>query len=175
MEHTAELYNCILLGNTCIHTLCMGSFLTWNPPPPLSPHVFGNSSLASDPPSFKISNDSPWCNAWIFSATTPFLLVPDLFLVLLCKAILGYTTLASPADVLRGASRIPAPQTSAELKDKFLSHCSQITAGDLMQIIRDPVGAVEIKVLTGQTHTYKLCRVWYVTKDFCSWREYRRY
>ena len=62
-------------------------------------------------------------------------------------------------DVLRGLSCIPAPQTSAELKDKFLSHYSQISAGDHMQIIRDPIGAVEVKVLTSQTHTYKLCRV----------------
>ena len=28
-----------------------------------------------------------------------------------------------------------------------------------MQIIEDPIGAVEVKVLTSQTHTYKLCRV----------------
>ena len=28
-----------------------------------------------------------------------------------------------------------------------------------MQIIGDQIGAVEIKVLTTQTHTYKLCRV----------------
>ena len=83
-------------------------------------------------------------------------------------------SLASHADVLRGSSRVPAPRTSAELKDKFLSHCSQISAGDHMQIIGDPIGAVEVKVLTSQTHTHKLCRVWYVNKDFCSWREYRR-
>ena len=66
---------------------------------------------------------------------------------------------ASPADILRRASRVSSPQTSAELKDKFLSHCSQISAGDHMQIIGDPIGAVEVKVLTSQTHTYKLCRV----------------
>ena len=84
------------------------------------------------------------------------------------------SVLASRADDLRDSSRVPAPRTSAELKDKFLSHCSQISAGDHMQIIGDPIGAVEVKVLTSQTHTYKLCRVWYVTKDFCSWREYRR-
>ena len=35
-----------------------------------------------------------------------------------------------------------------------------------MQIVGDPIGAVEVKVLTGQTHTYKLGRVRYVTKDF---------
>ena len=47
--------------------------------------------------------------------------------------------LASHADVLRGSSRVPAPRTSAELKDKFLFHCSQISAGDHMQIIGDSV------------------------------------
>ena len=67
--------------------------------------------------------------------------------------------LASHVDVLRGSSCIPAPQTSAELKDKFLSHCSQISAEDHMQIIRDPIGAVKVKVLTSQTHTYNLCRM----------------
>ena len=36
-----------------------------------------------------------------------------------------------------------------------------------MQIIGDPIGAVEVKVLTSQTHTYKLGR-------FCSGRENRR-
>ena len=55
--------------------------------------------------------------------------------------------------------------------DKFLSHCSQILAGDHMQIIRNAIGAVELKVLTSQTHTYKFRIVWYVTKDFCSGRE----
>ena len=67
--------------------------------------------------------------------------------------------LASHADVLRASSRVPAPRTSAEPKDKFLSHCSQISAGDHMQIIGNPLGAVEVKVLTSQTHTYKLDRV----------------
>ena len=68
-------------------------------------------------------------------------------------------SIASPADILRRASRVPSPRTSAELKDKFLSHCSQISAGAHTQIIGDPIGAVEVKVLTSQTHTYKLCRV----------------
>ena len=67
--------------------------------------------------------------------------------------------IASHADFLRSSSRFPAPLTSAEPKDKFLSHCSQISTGDHMQIIGDPIGAVEVKVLTGQTHTYKLGRV----------------
>ena len=67
--------------------------------------------------------------------------------------------LASHADVLKGSSRVPAPRTSAELNEKFLSHCSQISTRDHMQIIRDPIGAVEVKVLTSQTHTYKLRRV----------------
>ena len=67
--------------------------------------------------------------------------------------------LASHADFLRGSSRVPAPRTSAEPKDKLLSHCLQISAGDHMQIIGEPIGAVEVKVLTSQTHTYKLCRV----------------
>ena len=66
--------------------------------------------------------------------------------------------LASHGDVLRGSSRVPAPRTSAELKDKFLSHCSQMSARDHMQIIGDPIGAVDVKVLISQTHTYKLCR-----------------
>ena len=35
-----------------------------------------------------------------------------------------------------------------------------------MQIIGDPISAVEVKVLTRQTHTYKIGRVRYVTKDF---------
>ena len=36
-----------------------------------------------------------------------------------------------------------------------------------MQIIGDPwpIGAVEVKVLTSQSHTYKLCRVWYVGRN----------
>ena len=69
-------------------------------------------------------------------------------------------SIASHVDVLRGSSRVPAPLTSAEPKDKFLSHWSQISAGHHMQIIGDPlIGAVEVKVLTSQTHTYKLCRV----------------
>ena len=56
--------------------------------------------------------------------------------------------IAPHADVLRGSSRVPAPRTSAELKDKFLFHCSQISAGDHMQIIGDPITVVEDKVLT---------------------------
>ena len=68
-------------------------------------------------------------------------------------------TLASHADVLRGSSRVPALLTSVEPKDKFLSHCSQISAGNHMQIIGDPIDAVEVKVLTSQTHMYKLSRV----------------
>ena len=67
--------------------------------------------------------------------------------------------IASHADVLRGSSRVPAQRTSAEPKDKFLSHCSQISASDHMQIIEDPIGAVEVKVWTSQKHTYKLRRV----------------
>ena len=58
----------------------------------------------------------------------------------------------SHADVLRGSSHVPAPLTSAEPKDKFLSLCLQISAGDHMQIIGEPIGAVEVK-------------------DFCSRRE----
>ena len=56
----------------------------------------------------------------------------------------------SHADVLRGSSRVPAPLTSAEPKDKF--------DGDHMQIMGEPIGAVEVKVFTSQTHTYKLGR-----------------
>ena len=66
----------------------------------------------------------------------------------------------SHADVLRGSSHVPAPLTSAEPKDKFLSLCLQISAGDHMQIIGAvEVGAVEVKVLISQTHTCKLGRV----------------
>ena len=63
--------------------------------------------------------------------------------------------LASHADFLRGSSRVPASRTSAE----FLSLCSQTSAGVDIQIMGDPIGAVEVKVLTSETHTYKLCRV----------------
>ena len=66
---------------------------------------------------------------------------------------------ASHADVLNGSSHVPFPLTFAEPKDKFLSHCSQISPGDHMQIIGDLIGAVEVKVLTSQTQTYKLGRV----------------
>ena len=66
----------------------------------------------------------------------------------------------SHADVLRGSSHIAAPLTSAEPKDKFLSLCLQISAGDHMQIIGEPIDAVEVKVLISQTHTCsKLGRV----------------
>ena len=41
---------------------------------------------------------------------------------------------ASYADVLKGSSCVPAPRTSAEKKDKFLSHCSQISAEDHTEI-----------------------------------------
>ena len=66
---------------------------------------------------------------------------------------------ASHVDVLRGSLPVPAPLTSAEPRNTFLFYCSQISAGDHMQIIGDPIGAVEVKVLTSQTHTYKLGRV----------------
>ena len=62
------------------------------------------------------------------------------------------TNLASHADVLRGSSRVPAPLTSAETTSgKFLSHCSQISVGAPVEIIAEPIGAVEVKVLTSQT------------------------
>ena len=50
------------------------------------------------------------------------------------------------ADVLRASKRVPAPRTSAEPEDKFLSHCSQISAGDHMQIVGDPIDAAGFKV-----------------------------
>ena len=77
---------------------------------------------------------------------------------MICNAFFVVCTqkVASHADVLRGSSHVPAPLTSTEPKNKFLSHCSQILAGDHMQIIGDPIGAVEVKVLISQTHTYKL-------------------
>ena len=65
--------------------------------------------------------------------------------------------IASRADVLRGSSSVPAPRTSAEPKHKFFSHSSQMSAGDHMQqIIGDPTGTVDVKVLTSKTHTYRL-------------------
>ena len=70
----------------------------------------------------------------------------------------GQLVVASHADILRGSLRVPAPRTSAE-QDKFLSHCSQVSAGDHMQIIGEPIDTVEVKVFTSQTHTYMLCRV----------------
>ena len=60
------------------------------------------------------------------------------------------TSVASHADVIRGSSGVPASLTSAEPKDTFLSHCLQISAGAHMQIIGNPIGAVEVKVLTSQ-------------------------
>ena len=68
-------------------------------------------------------------------------------------------SVASHVDALRGSSRVPAQLTSAEPKNTFLSYCSRISPGDHMQIIGDPISAVEVKVLTSQTHTYKLGRV----------------
>ena len=59
--------------------------------------------------------------------------------------------LASHADVLRASTRVPAPRTSAELKNKFLSQTKQTSAGDHMQIIGDPIGAAEVKVLECDT------------------------
>ena len=55
-------------------------------------------------------------------------------------------SIASHVDVLRGSSRVPAPLTSAEPRNTFLSYCSQISAGDHMKIIRDPIGAVQVEV-----------------------------
>ena len=43
--------------------------------------------------------------------------------------------------ILRGASRVPAPRTSAYLGRKFLSHFSQISVGEHVQIIAEPIGA----------------------------------
>ena len=80
-------------------------------------------------------------------------------LIISHSAVIINHEIASHADVVRGSSRVPAPRTSAESKDKFLSHCSQISAGNHIQIMGDPIGAVEVKVLTSQTHTYKLRRV----------------
>ena len=42
---------------------------------------------------------------------------------------------------------------------KFLSLCSQISAGADVQIIEEPIGAVKVQMLTSQTHTFKLGRV----------------
>ena len=83
-------------------------------------------------------------------STDPFVLAP-----VLCgfRHTLFDLTYSLHADVLSGLSLVPAPRTSAEPKDKFLSHCSQVSAGDHMQIIGDPIGAVEVKVLKSQTHT----------------------
>ena len=57
----------------------------------------------------------------------------------------AHTAVASHKDILWGSSCVPAPLTFVEPKDKFLSLCSQISAGDHMQIIGDPISAVEAK------------------------------
>ena len=44
-----------------------------------------------------------------------------------------------------------------------------MSAGAQVQIIGEPIGAVEVKVLTSQTHTYKLGNVLY---EFSSGQEY---
>lgn len=49
------------------------------------------------------------------------------------------TILSLHADVLRGSSRVPDPRSSAEPKDRFLSHCSQTSDGDHMKITGDPI------------------------------------
>ena len=46
-------------------------------------------------------------------------------------------------------------QTFLGVRHAFLPHAS---AGAHVQIIGEPIGAVEVKVLTSQTHTYKLGR-----------------
>ena len=94
-----------------------------------------------------------------FEKINSSLKVSDFSLVDLDHIAQSSSVLASHAHVLRSSSRVPAPLTSAEPKDKFLSHCSQISTGDHMGIIGDPIGAVEVKVLTSQTHTCKLGRV----------------
>ena len=71
----------------------------------------------------------------------------------------SFDYLASHVDILRGSSGVPAPQSSADPQDKFFSHFSQITAGDHMEIIGDPIGAVEVKVLTIQTSTTRTSSV----------------
>ena len=52
-------------------------------------------------------------------------------------------------------------QTFLGVRHAFLPHerllnsnCLQISAGDHMQIFGDPIGVVEVKVLTSQTHIY---------------------
>ena len=67
-------------------------------------------------------------------------------------------SIASHVHVLRGSSRVPAPLTSAEPKKKFLSYCLQISAGVHLQIIGDPISAVEGKVLTSAPNTYVQAR-----------------
>ena len=80
---------------------------------------------------------------------------------------------ASHADVLRGSSRVPAPRTSAEPKDKFLSHCSQYQLEITCRLSEIQLALLKSKC-SSQTHRYKLCRERYVTKDFCCGRESRR-
>ena len=98
--------------------------------------------------------------------------------------------LASHADVLRGSSRVHAPQIAyvADVRVRgegekresgekgkgpltlspqshslfpFLPTALPLSApaGAQVQIIGEPIGAVEVKVLTSQTHTYKLGKV----------------
>ena len=59
--------------------------------------------------------------------------------------------IASYADVLRGLSRVSPHECLLKQVVKFLSHCSQISAGTHVQIMGEPIGAVEVKMLTSQT------------------------
>ena len=82
-------------------------------------------------------------------------------------SMLSMQYLASHGGGFRGSSRVSVPLTTAERKDKFLSHCSQISARGHMQIIGDPIGAVEVKVLASheplRTSSWKanalLCKI----------------
>ena len=72
----------------------------------------------------------------------------------------------SPIPLPFSALPLSAPANGLPLKRllnrvvKFPSHCSQISAGAQVQIIiGEPIGAVEVKVFTSQTHRYKLGNV----------------
>ena len=69
--------------------------------------------------------------------------------------------LASHAYVLRGSSCVPAPLTYVEPEYKFLSHCSQISAGDHMQIIGGLISAVRVLISqTGMRTSFVECDTW---------------
>ena len=104
-----------------------------------------NQSLKGFPKRFFTSNNSPCMSRRKLDSSFS---MPKRVDIALPKG-LSENYLAFHAYVLRGLSRVHAPLTYIEPEDKFLSHCSQISAGDHMHIIGGLISAV--KVLTSQT------------------------